>query len=324
MPCRLCCVCGFPSVANLVQATPETSSQGAFCDFCCCLLFDFHMDDGSLFEKLMVLGWLLKDAGWSIWLPELALPAAALALSMEAVVLYRQFQRMSPIALAHEIGFTMWLVGNIAWALSDFLYDPVDTSGSVFPWHTQPLVKSSDSDAAKLVVVSRVILALGMIEVCVAYFLAFAGVLGSARGVNKDASSEGVVFSLLTKTTYQECYIGFWLAFDFSWTFASFAWSIFFAVVTIVIIVDNLRRFRDPLQLAVLFWVLGNIVWVTEETLLDDAVRSVRVIACVIILCGVVVLVPTFAKHATHKTRNIGESTPLAGGEKLSSSFARA
>jgi len=270
-------------------------------------------------ELVILVGWILKDLGWVSLCAYVAWPAALAALVVEVRYLASKWQGTTWGLRVHGCAEVCWMLGNAAWMVSEFMFDPERQPGRRMPWFTGPMLGASRESYAMSVVASRVCLGAGLGMLLAFYGLCMMGALPwassaaerirlSSRGTEPSDEDHGLVFGRIPRELYAHMFIGPWIAKDLAWTLELKLPILLFGLITAALILDCLRRFGGEVFMAELLWVGGNCAWVWCEVWQQDLARWPRCLAAFLLCWSAALLSAGLAR--THL------SMSAAGSEK--------
>lgn len=265
--------------------------------------FKFTASQG---ESLALCSWLFKDAGWVLLCPFVAFPAAFAAIVIESQNFLARYRSQSVAQGVHGAATFIWLVGNAVWMTSEMLLGDEPGEGHQMPWFSGALAFRSKTAYNRGTSIAQWSFSIALI--LLGAFYARCGVErclprdridSTSRADDGEAKSDSLVFGVLTPQLYEVVYIGPWICKDLLWSFELFWPAVFCGVFVVGIVADNLRRARDLVFAAELFWVLGNYAWIFGELSLDDAVRWPRFLAAAFLCIGLVILLVSWRRQET-------------------------
>lgn len=254
-------------------------------------------------EAVELLFWLLKDAGWVLLFPALSMPAAFVAMCLEACLLLLQWKVEPTDLLVHRMVVFVWLTGNTTWMTSELLFMPSREPGRQLPWHHVPVLDASEE---------RYNLGLHMAQGI--FVLALGTLLGfyARSALRRMSSSPGEpaektrsprsesVLGLFTPEVYSVIFIGPWLTKDLCWSFNLFMCAMPFDLAVIMLKIDYIQRFRSYTSVTGFWWVIANTIWICGELLLNDLHRWPRITAGLILSADCMLAIMAFSPSNKH------------------------
>lgn len=246
-----------------------------------------------MFDRYVCLGllcWLLKDAAWVTLLPTAAFLAAFAAILVESHSFIMRFHVETTAQRVHGAATFVWLFGNTVWMVSEFLFEPVTEPGSQMPWYDAPLAVSSLLAYNGGLHIARGILIAGLALLALFYAKSATEsprldvdsavtenpqeTTASANPQDQDVEGKDVpqplVFGICSPEVYQWIFIGPWILKDIFWSLEMFWPAMTCGLVVLALTADCVFRFGGFILSAEVFWVIGNMVWIYGELVLQD------------------------------------------------------
>lgn len=268
-------------------------------------------------EALSLLAWLLKDTGWVLLLAPLAWPAAALAAAAEAAVLVATWKSSSVGGRVHRVATFAWLVANMVWMSSEFLFLPKEGVGRYLPWYDGPIAKVDEAAYKSGVHFAQchLFLALAILGLFYASLARPSWWSSALEGSPQDGSIEEVTIAAGARgrvrgfdpEVYSLLFIGPWILKDIFWSFEVLVPALIAGLVVLCIMMDHVNQWGGVACWAEVCWVLGNMTWITAELLLNDVTHSPRNAAASLLAVGALLA----AASLRNALRETSETTPL-------------
>jgi len=274
-----------------------------------------------------MISWLVKDLAWVLLCGEVTHPAAAAALCLELGCVAWRWGAESTVMRVHSLAVLVWLLGNVMWMTLEFRALPSQVGWFAFPWYHGPVTSSQKYYDARLVYAQGVFV-FGLALLGCLYAWCGLGYLrgrlaartpeqqsqppgeagGSAEGLAAP-SYRKLVWGVMSKEVYLCLFIGPWLLKDFFWTLEMYRPSILCGLAVVLLLVKNVKV-GGPAYLAELAWVMGNLIWLSAESLLGDGYCWPRLLAALALATGIVFVVVTFNPVERSEARGLLEVKP--------------
>jgi hypothetical protein len=245
----------------------------------------------ELGEADLNIFWFLKDFGWTLCLPHVYIPAAALAILLGACLLVGQMRWGSTAAPAvHTLAELMWVLGNSVWMMSEALYDD---NAPELPWRFTPMIRPDKTFYDSGLLACLIILAIGALGL-----VGFYGSLIMQMCCGNHEGDEEMVLGFIPADVYPRCFILPWILKEMFWVKQMFFPGITCGALAFLVIADALRRSwkgmdRMAIMLACeLIWNIGNMVWMWDEVYAEDKVNAARYFAATVFFLATVVMMP--------------------------------
>jgi len=229
-----------------------------------------------------ILVWLLKDAGWAMRCPLLALPAAVMTVGIESSAIGQLWHVETRCELVHRIVIFMWLLGNALWASAEFFYDkgPPEFDNN-FGWYHGPIFDVRDGLYNEAVWLTQIIFAGGLAMLVFYYSWCIAQWATLSSPPKRSVDSHTWLFGVdrVSPAARDLLFIGPWMAKDLCWTFSLFWCALPWLSLVLVFVVDRMAVVGGPRPMIMLMWVLANFMWMYSELRVDDAYPCLRLIA---------------------------------------------
>jgi len=274
-----------------------------------------QLEPGQL-EAAQLTAWMFKDLGWVMMIPFISLPAAVFAILFTLHILYQSLRTNRSSSIVLLVGELLWLLGNSTWMLSEVLWD---LPAYHLPWSFTPLIRSKDDDAlyGRGSLLALVLFGLGLVVILVAFV-----VLCIRQCCLSDAHQRAhYVFGLVSEDTYSRSFITFWIAKDMFWVWEEYRVALAMGILALCMVLDSARRFRaqDPpdthsacLMIVYMLWILGQVVWMTEEVPLKEMHPILRMVSGGLFASGLLMIwCITVVREKCAHSRNCDRSSPL-------------
>jgi len=176
--------------------------------------------------------------------------------------------------IVQSVAIVFWLCGNSIWMTAELVYHvsiPLHDPARPF-WYWGALAGMNLAKYEMLVHVGQGLLLGGMVLLlCIYTALAFNSTMNRAnldqnpQDGEPSEPQEQVVFGCFTLDEYLRIFIGPWLAKDFFWTVPMLWPGMCLAVLMFFLMCDYYRRTRSRTDLAMIFWLVGNALWMYLE-----------------------------------------------------------
>jgi len=280
---------------------------------------------------------LLHDVGWITMRPEVGLPALVIGFYLQTCILLRSCGEPG-VELANEMAVLFWLVGNNIWTACEYIWE--DSKPVGFLSGIKGLSHLERHWYTRLMRVANVI----MLGVCVYLLMVYLvrWALFSCRRDAGNSTLEPLFVSVeghagddvgplpcLPMRVYQEFFIVPWLVMDTGWEYINYrstlgkhvsrpllVMSTTAGALAIAVQCDSLRRtwrsgVGGPSEVSIgaaeLLWVLGNIVWMLEDVLLESGCFSGRCTSVALFIAGAILAICAMrAGHKNQACRELG------------------
>lgn len=237
-----------------------------------------------------ILAWLLKDAGWSMRCPCLALPAASAAVGIEVSAIVKFWHLESRCEIMHRVVVFLWLLGNVVWAAAEFVCGRGPPAFDLtFTWYHGPLIGFDPIAYDWAVRLTKSIFACGLAMLVLYYSSQIRSRF--ARKVFQSVPTLGIPWCSNTESADRvspvACdllFIGPWLAKDLFWTCNVFWCAVPCVALVVMLVVNSMLTVGGQRPKIMLMWVLGNFIWMYSELLLDDAYLWPRIVTGIILV----------------------------------------
>eukprot|EP00930_Biecheleria_cincta_P102820 TRINITY_DN9464_c0_g2_i2.p1 TRINITY_DN9464_c0_g2~~TRINITY_DN9464_c0_g2_i2.p1 ORF type:complete len:728 (-),score=117.71 TRINITY_DN9464_c0_g2_i2:50-2152(-) len=267
----------------------EASQDGRYRRLCC----ETPMGDSKVYptqlECYVLLTWLAKDFAWVLLLPPLGFPAALLAIFLEIYSVRLAWQWGTWIERAPGVATICWLTGNAIWMASEFLWDDEDGE-HWFPWQSVPLRTPDEKLKMAGVRMAAFFFVAGL--ACFLLLLLDLTQQGMPSNDNPqdeehNGKTEELIWGFFPPGAYSELFMAPWLFKELFWTYEICTPAMVAAVAAAVLILDSYRRFRSPLCIVELVWVIANSIWIYGE-LRERSSSAIREISAGLLALGFV------------------------------------
>lgn len=263
-------------------------------------------------STLGLAAWLVKDGSWALLFPFTALPAAAVALCIEAYIAYKCPPSKQAVRV-HSAALVLWLLGNVIWLYLEFFFNGSPHGADrMMPWDNAPLLhgQSEQEYYDRGLTEVRACFLLG-VALLLSYYI-YCGVVSSVAPPPADdvLPAEDLVYGWFTPEAYHYCFVGPWIIKDYFWSVELLWPAMACGAVVVVLILDVLRRFPSVEIAIELVWVAGNIIWLYGEVGLDEKYIEPRFSAGVLFLLALVALIGSTMQRTRESAAS--ERTPFA------------
>lgn len=180
------------------------------------------------------------------------------------------------------------------WMSSEFLFESVESPDESWPWFFGPLLGPNDALDSTLLTVTRCFFGMALAGLLYAYCRACLSAASSTRDDEDESLSKKqkeLVCGLFSSDVYSWLFVGPWIVKDIAWSCQNAPLSLLAATAVFLLLMDNFRRYKDWPLFAEMLWVLGNIVWLWNELLLDHPDHVPRIVACSLLGAGLCIVV---------------------------------
>lgn len=287
-------------------------------------------------EHWWLLCWLLKDLGWVLLCGPLAWPAALAAIAFQARDLLQQWQAVPVCEWVHSLATLAWLSGSTVWMTAQLLFEPEVHKNRSSPWYSGALFAANADRYHKGVILMQTIdfatlLGLALFYGVSSYEAGLAaqtvivpGAEASCRSspfsrkplraspenaaAAAQKSAQALVFGLLTPDVYAKIFIVPWILKDIFWSRQSFIPTIICMLLVTILMADNLWLFMRQRNVALIFWVTGSAVWMSNDLVMHDQEVWPLFLSVLLLAVGACTLVLGESEFADSP---MGESDPL-------------
>lgn len=269
--------------------------------------FSFASGDGSgaanhevssrWWDAAALAAWLLKDLGWILVLAQLAVPAALVAVCIEARALWRSWETGSWAKRLHQVAFLFWLIGNAIWMVGELFYEepPLYVCVRKLPWYNDQVPRNQQVYEA-FVRVSRGVFLVPLALLLLLYAMCLLELrCRCPRKVHSLSGSELLLApacGVVTPEVYMMAFVFPWIAKDLLWTM-EWGWpTLPMLVFVLILVLDALRRYRLVESFVEATWAVGNGLWIFAELGRDDREVLWRLLGAASLLAGLVLTLP--------------------------------
>jgi len=279
-------------------------------------------------DTFVVLTLLLMDVGWVLGVPLLGLAMLFMGLNLQGIVLYLCWQdftffgrkRDANALLIPEIALTLWLLSNVSWICSEYLWEESEPMGIL---NTEALATLPEENYSTSLVIASAILWFAVVVLLVYYCVAL--------GSSPDAKTA------LLDTYYPYLWWLPWMLNEACWATSDlnelqevdgFRWEISVGFTSGVcasfLCFDCTRRLwcvdrrKAALIFAEFWWVVGNLTWWIGSEL-DSSLTEV-LSTCFFLVGAVIVLASLASDDVESTTVRTAPPPEMVGQPKLDAS----
>ncbi|CAK0872751.1 unnamed protein product [Prorocentrum cordatum] len=248
-----------------------------------------------------LLAFVVHDLGWILWHPLLALSACCAGCFVLALITQRQAANGCDFDLAVTVSALLWFVGNLLWNFIEFVLEEDEPAGFLAGVGFVRDIGDEEFETFMLTAVAMMLISLFWFILYV--FVNNALVFGRCADDPEHLSAHVGSAPLRPPVTLVLCQVPFlvymelsfipWIIMDTSWCLANAAGPTSLRVTTLLLTVGMLggalavalevdcarrmfargRNYAASMYVAEMLWVLGNMVWMSED-LIQDASRG--------------------------------------------------
>lgn len=233
-----------------------------------------------------MLAFVLHDLGWILWNPVLALPVCAIGIAVVACIVVKQCRTGLDFDLAVTIAALGWLVGNVLWNASEFVFEEDVPAG--FLAQMPSLANLDDTLYSTLMWIATILMIIALVWFLIYCLACFVCLTRTPATGPSRPSDEHFAWGCVPLNIYLELSLIPWIIMDFGWCMANLIstqqedanngmllqTSAVAGLIAIALEVDCARRtwaahrhYDALLYVSELLWVLGNTVWMLEDVI---------------------------------------------------------
>eukprot|EP00929_Paragymnodinium_shiwhaense_P059315 TRINITY_DN29705_c0_g1_i1.p1 TRINITY_DN29705_c0_g1~~TRINITY_DN29705_c0_g1_i1.p1 ORF type:complete len:805 (-),score=198.05 TRINITY_DN29705_c0_g1_i1:611-3025(-) len=248
-------------------------------------------------ELSVVAVLLVHDLSWMTLRPAFGIPAMVFGFCLQLWLTLGSLASADPASLASQLGLLFWLLGNIIWTNAEFIWDSHKPVG--FLSHVKficDLDKGWYPRMMELALTIQCLTCLGLVLFYIHFLLTgwrrqkSVSAATDERLLEQKDAEPHVFLPYLPLCVYCELFTLPWVMMDTGWAFFNFEdvsggdpshrlvfWAAGAGLLAVVMQLDCIRRQlaasnREDaaLSLAELCWVLGNVVWMLEDSVFEN------------------------------------------------------